>query len=58
MGKIIRQFYDFVEWSERTRTEKLPYMHCNPGERGLVLEPDQSWSSFRHYAYREAARYG
>jgi hypothetical protein len=34
--------------------EKLRYMHRNPVQRGLVLEPQQwLWSSFRHYAYGE-----
>ena len=34
--------------------EKLHYMHQNPVERGLVLEPEQwGWSSFRHYACDE-----
>ena len=32
--------------------EKLRYMHRNPVERRLVLEPQQwAWSSFRQYAY-------
>jgi putative transposase len=49
-----RRFYDFVVWSEAKRVEKLRYMHRNPAQRGLVLEPDQwAWSSFRHYAYDE-----
>jgi putative transposase len=49
-----RRFYDFVVWSEAKRVEKLRYMHRNPVQRGLVLEPDQwAWSSFRHYAYGE-----
>jgi putative transposase len=52
-----RRFYDFVVWSERKRTEKLRYMHCNPVKRGLVLEPGQwAWSSFHYYAYREVGR--
>jgi len=38
-----RRFYDFVV-----------YMHRNPVQRGLVLEPEQwAWSSFRYYAYDE-----
>lgn len=46
-----RRFYDFVVFSEKKRVEKLGYMHRNPVQRGLVLEPEQwAWSSFRHYA--------
>jgi putative transposase len=49
-----RRFYDFVVFSEKKRVEKLNYMHRNPVERGLVLEPEQwAWSSVRHYAYGE-----
>jgi len=49
------RFYDFVVWSEHKRLEKLRYMHRNPVQRGLVLEPEQwAWSSSRHYAYDEA----
>ena len=48
------RFYDFVVFTSKKRIEKLRYMHRNPVERGLVLEPRQwPWSSFRHYAYRE-----
>jgi putative transposase len=46
------RFYDFVVFTSKKRVEKLRYMHRNPVERGLVLEPQQwAWSSFRHYAY-------
>ena len=49
-----RRFYDFVVFTENKRVEKLRYMHRNPVQRGLVLEPQQwLWSSFRHYAYGE-----
>ena len=49
-----RRFYDFVVFSENKRVEKLRYMHRNPVQRGLVLEPQQQlWSSFRHYVYGE-----
>ncbi len=49
-----RRFYDFVVYTEKKRVEKLRYMHRNPVQRGLVLEPEQwLWSSFRHYAYGE-----
>ena len=50
-----RRFYDFVVFSEKKRIEKLRYIHRNPVERGLVLEPQQwPWSSFRHYAEGES----
>jgi hypothetical protein len=46
-----KRFYEFNVWTERKRIEKLRYMHRNPVQRGLVLEPEQwAWSSFRHYA--------
>jgi REP element-mobilizing transposase RayT len=49
-----RRFYDFVVFSEKKRVEKLRYMHRNPVQRGLVVEPQQwLWSSFRHHAYGE-----
>ncbi|MGA7894608.1 MAG: transposase [Candidatus Sulfotelmatobacter sp.] len=49
-----RRFYDFVVFTEKKRMEKLRYMHRNPVQRGLVLEPEEwLWSSFRHYAYGE-----
>jgi putative transposase len=48
------RFYDFNVWTARKRIEKLRYMHRNPVQRGLVLEPEQwKWSSFRSYAYEE-----
>ena len=48
------RFYDFVVYTKKKRMEKLRYMHRNPVERGLVLEPEQwGWSSFRHYACDE-----
>ena len=48
------RFYDFVVFSERTRVEKLRYMHRNPVARGLVLTPEQwNWSSCRHHALGE-----
>lgn len=47
-------FYDFNAWSEHKRIEKLRYIHRNPVQRGLVLEPEQwAWSSFRYYALGE-----
>jgi len=49
-----RRFYDFLVFTEKKRMEKLRYMHRNPVQRGLVLEPQQwLWSSFRHYVYGE-----
>jgi putative transposase len=48
------RFYDFVVFTEKKRVEKLRYMHRNPVERRLVLEPEQwRWSSFLHYAQDE-----
>ena len=48
------RFYDFVAYTKIKRMEKLHYMHQNPVERGLVLEPELwRWSSFRHYAWDE-----
>jgi putative transposase len=52
-----RRFYDFTVWTKAKREEKLHYMHRNPVERGLVLEPEQwAWSSSRHYAHGESGR--
>jgi putative transposase len=49
------RFYGFNVWSTRKRIEKLRYMHRNPVERGLVLEPEQwEWSSYRSYADQDA----
>ena len=51
-----RRFYDFNLWSQRKEVEKLKYMHRNPVVRGLVADPaDWLWSSYRSYAYGEAA---
>jgi putative transposase len=48
------RFYDFNFWREEKRIEKLGYMHRNPVNRGLVVEPEQwRWSSFRSYAFAE-----
>jgi putative transposase len=48
------RFYDFVVFTEKKRIEKLRYMHRNPVNRGLALEPQQwEWSSYRHYAEGE-----
>jgi putative transposase len=48
------RFYDFVVFTAKKRVEKLRYMHRNPVERGLVLEPEQwAWSSYRAYELEE-----
>jgi putative transposase len=48
------RFYDFVEFTEKKRAEKLRYMHRNPIVRGLAMTPEQwNWSSYRHYALGE-----
>jgi hypothetical protein len=42
----VRDYHEF--------TVKLRYLHRNPVERGLVVNPeDWKWSSYRHYALRE-----
>jgi len=52
-----RRFYDFALWTKAKRVEKLRYIHRNPVQRGLVLEPEQwEWSSYRHYAFAEKGR--
>jgi putative transposase len=44
------RYYDFNVFTESKRVEKLRYIHCNPVQRGLVMQPaDWQWSSFRHY---------
>ena len=49
-----RRFYDFNVFSDPKRIEKLRYIHRNPVERGLVMEPEQwKWSSYRSYAFGE-----
>lgn len=50
-----RRFYDFVVWTKRKRVEKLRYMHNNPVERGLVLEPQQ-WNRSSYHAYAHGER--
>jgi putative transposase len=48
------RFYDFNVWSAKKEAEKLDYIHYNPVQRGLVLDPaDWRWSSFRYYAFQE-----
>jgi putative transposase len=44
------RYYDFNVFTEAKRVEKLRYIHRNPVQRGLVMQPaDWQWSSFRHY---------
>ena len=48
------RYYDRNVRDAREFTVKLRYLHRNPVKRGLVTRPeDWSWSSFRHYAFRE-----
>jgi putative transposase len=43
-------YYECNVWSDRTRVQKLRYLHRNPVKRGLCERPeDWQWSSFRHY---------
>ena len=49
----VARIYDFVVFNEKKRVKKLRYMHRNPVKPGLVLEPEQWGSSFRHYANGE-----
>jgi putative transposase len=45
-----RRFYDFNVWSEKKLKEKLEYMHRNPVQRKLVVNPkDWPWSSWENY---------
>lgn len=50
-----KRYYDRNIRDAREFTVKLRYLHRNPVKRGLVKEAaDWKWSSFRHYALREA----
>jgi putative transposase len=50
-----KRYYDRNVRDAKEFTVKLRYLHRNPVERGLVKEPAEwNWSSFRHYALREA----
>lgn len=50
-----KRYYDRNVRDAREFSIKLRYLHRNPVKRGLVREPAEwSWSSFRHYALREA----
>jgi hypothetical protein len=45
-----KRYYDFNQFSDHKRIEKLRYMHWNPVKRGLVEKPeDWKWSSYCHY---------
>jgi putative transposase len=50
-----KRYYDRNLRDSREFTIKLRYLHRNPVKRGLVVNPeDWKWSSYRHYALREA----
>jgi putative transposase len=50
-----KRYYDRNIRDAREFSMKLRYLHRNPVTRGLVSSPDEwRWSSFRHYALREA----
>lgn len=50
-----KRYYDRNVRDEHEFKVKLRYLHRNPVKRGLVIEPAEwKWSSFRHYALREA----
>jgi len=45
------RYYDFNVRDERKRIEKLRYIHRNPVNAQLCVNPeDWPWSSFRHYS--------
>jgi putative transposase len=49
------RYYDRNVRDYRGFTVKLRYLHRNPVQRGLVLDPAEwKWSSYRHYALRES----
>jgi putative transposase len=50
-----KRYYDRNVRNYREFTVKLQYLHRNPVQRGLVLDPAEwKWSSYRHYALRES----
>ena len=50
-----KRYYDRNVRNWQEFAVKLRYLHRNPVKRGLVKEAAQwKWSSFRHYAFREA----
>ena len=49
-----KRYYDRNVGSVREFGINLRYLPRNPVKHGLVAEPaDWTWSSFRHYAFRE-----
>ena len=49
-----KRYYDRYVRDEREFIKKLRYIHRNPVQRGLAVEPGEwKWSRFRHYALRE-----
>jgi hypothetical protein len=53
------RFYDFNEYTNRKKREKLEYMHRNPLTRGLVNHPkDWPWSSWQFCAMAEPGLVG
>jgi putative transposase len=51
------RYYDFNVVSQAKFTEKLRYIHRNPVERDLVVNPeDWPWSSYRHWLTGELGR--
>ncbi|HWR34954.1 MAG TPA: transposase [Clostridia bacterium] len=50
-----KRYYDTNVRNHRQFVEKLRYIHQNPVRRGLcATAAEWKWSSFRHYAFREA----
>src|SRR5579863_4196809 len=50
-----KRYYDRNVRDAHEFDEKLGYIHHNPVKRGLAKQTaDWKWSSFRHYAFREA----
>ena len=50
-----KRYYDRNVRDAEEFKVKLRYLHRNPVKRGLVKEAAEwKWSSFRHYAFREA----
>jgi REP-associated tyrosine transposase len=49
-----RRFYDFPVWDKRQARGEAAVYAPQPGDTGLVTEPEQwAWSSYRHYALGE-----
>jgi putative transposase len=48
------RYYDVHVRTDKKKIEKLKYIHRNPVQRGLVVEPQLwLWSSYRHYVTGE-----